>query len=627
MEKQKIDQDFLKNHGKNLFSNSKNARTVTEQSWVKSTTAYDSRFSSDEKKKSDVLMGQSRLFIPKTYNTVQRILTDIMDTIFFDPEEIVSVKSDKQTPNEIRQCVKALLNCRLNGHPIDFYKEAYEAVLDSLKNKVGILKVFPRLKTTPIEKKSKKKDDDGVEVEVISTEDRVVAFEPCITCVPPEDLFIDPAATWKDYWNYPMIHRIAKSRDALRRGGFKNIDAVGTTQNPSLFDDNKNARNPDFSTATIIRDVDGQEQIYDYEIWTFLDLEKEGKLESCVYHMLGGSQGPEVIGKDPVENTLPYKFSEFESARPPFFVGFAFPESHRFYGKDLPEVTDALQKETNILRNQDREAAAIAIRKPILVNRDAGVDMAALINRKIGGVVLADETGAEAVRELQTSNPTINTAAISARIDQDYFETTSITPGQLGVSVRDETATAVTSNQSNANKKINNAIRNLVKTLFIPTFNALLRLEQAYESDAFIQMVTGKILGWRFPNDGNPAWNQINGEFDLVVELGVGKQSQLNKHLLIADRINQTNAMNMQLVQSGVVSPEQIKFLNPMWSFKEIASVLKQKNIDEMTMQAQQPPPPPEVGLPGLASQPRQGADPSQEVGQMNPEALNEILG
>ncbi len=620
------DQDFLKRHGINQFSQAKQSRDWVVDVWRKSGYAYDSKFNPEERKNSDVLLGQSRLFIPKTYNTIQRLLTEMMETFFFDPDEIVGLKDAKETSAEIKSAVKALLNYRLNNHPINFYQEAYEACLDALKQKVGIFKIYPRVLLAKKEKGRRKETDaEGVEVEVIDFEDVVDKFEPRLECVPPEDLFIDPEATWKDYFKYPLIHRIAKTRDELKRSGFKNVDEVQAVANAKTTEETKAARHWQESPFTVQRDVKEMERIYDYEIWTFMDVNDDGRIESCVYHMLGGPNGPEVIGKDPVENTLPFTFSDFESPRPPFIIGSAMPEAHKAYGKDMAEVTESLQKEVNVLRNQDREAAAIAIRKPLLVNRDAGLDMMALVNRKIGGVVTGDDIGNDAVRELQLSNPVISTSAVSSRNEMDYYEATSITPNQLGMSQRDETATAVSTNQANANKKIANMIRNMAHTLFIPAFNYLLRLEQAYESDAFIQKVTGKVLGWRFANDGVPAWQSIQGDFDLTTEIGVNKQSQLNKYLLIADRMNQTNSTVMQMIQAGVLNPAQARFLNPMWAFKQVMGVLKHKNTAEMELPAMAPPP--QAEQKGLASQPRNVADPEQQVGQMNPEMLNEILG
>lgn len=619
------DQDFLKTHGVNQFRQSKQGREWVESIWRKSGYAYDSRFNPAEKKQTDVLLGQSRLFIPKTYNTIQRMLTEILETFFFDSDEMVAIKSDKDIKTERRSAIKALLNYRLQGHPINFYQEAYEACMDSLKQKIGIFKVYPKIKLAKKEKGRRNvTNDEGEVVEVIDYDDVVADFEPRIESVPPEDLFLDPEATWKDYWKYPMIHRIGKTRDELKRSDFKNVDLV-TAANANSTDETKMDRNWQASPFTANRDVKGLETIYDYEIWTFMDINDDGYLESVVYHMLGGPDGPEVIGKDPIENTLPYQFSPFENPRPPFLVGTAMPESHKSYGKDIGEVTDGLQKEVNAMRNQDREAAALAIRKPLLYNRDAGIDLMALVNRKIGGLVGADDIGNDAVRELQLSNPTISTANVAARNEQDYYEATSITPNQLGMSQRDETATAVSLNQTNANKKIQNIIRNMAYTLFVPSFQYLLRLEQAYESDAYIQKVTGKVLGWKLGNDGTPSWQDIQGEFDLTTEIGVNKGSQLNKYLLIADRMNQTNATVMQMLQAGVVSPAQAKFLNPMWAFKQAMAVLKHKDTAEMELPAMAPPP----GLEqkGVASQPKNVENPDQQMGQMNPEMINAILG
>lgn len=627
---EKIDQEFLKKHGINQFQQSKDSRTWVEDIWRESQDAYDSKFSSKESKSSNVLMWQSRLFIPKTYNTIQRILAELLETFFFDPDEIVSVKTNKTVSAETVSAVQCLLNYRLNGHPIDFYQEGYEALMDTLKQKIGILKVYPKILIEKKGKESTKRKEmnqEGIEVEVMDYEDVVKAFEPRIECVAPEDLFLDSEATWKDYWKYPIIHRIAKSRDELRRSGFKNVDDVVSGMTVNATDQTKQNRNWQESPFSVIRDVKDQEIIYDYEIWTFLDLENDGNLKSVVYHMLGSSEMPTVIGKDPVLNSLPYGFSEFDEPRPPFVVGSAMPESHKAYGKDLGEITKSLQSEENSIRNMEREASALAIRNPLLVNRDANLDIKALVNRKIGSIVKGDDIGNDAVRQLQTNNPTINTATISARNQQDYYEATSITPNQLGVSVRDETATAVSNNQTNANKKIQNMIRNISNTLFVPAFRMLLRLEQCYESDQFIQKVTGQTLGWKFANDGAPSWNNIQGDFDLTTEIGVNKQSQLNKFLLVADRMNQTNATLMQMIQARVIDPNNAKFLNTAWAFRQAMGVLKMKNTDEMEISPMAPPPQNEENAQkGLASQPRNVSNPDQQMGQINPEILNEIL-
>lgn len=608
-ERKHTDPDLLKSHGIRVFQSAKSVRLATETEWKESEDQYNSKFSPTERKLSDVLFGQSRLFIPKTYNTIQRILADVMETFFFDEDEIVGVKGPKHVPAAKRMIVKELLNHRLTGHPIDFYKEAYEANLDALKLKYGILKVYPRLM-----KKGGKKEVEG---EIAGQEEEVTVFEPVIECVPPEDVFLSSEATWKDYYKHPIVHRMRKDRDELKRRGFKNVDAVSSSPDAAGEDALKMARNNQ-SPFVQKTDVRLQEQVWVYEIWTFLDINGDGKLESVVYHMLGDQAGPSVIGKDPVENTLPYRYSEFDPPLPPFVIGYALPEPHKQDGKSFAEITRTLQREINILRNQDREAAAMAIRKPILVSTDAHLDMQALVNRKISGVVLGEDISNDGVRELSQSVPVVNTADISRRIDQDYYETSSTTPNSFGFSAREETATATQSNNFNANRSTQKVLRNLASTLMLPAFRLLLRLEQAYESDEYIERVTGERLGWAMPNDGYPAWMMIAGDFDLAVELGVNKQTQLNRYLLIADRMNQTNTGLMQLIQAGVADPKDVKLANPMWAFDRMLEVLKHKNTDDAKIAAQAAQPQAQVTTPG--SQPRLVSSAESQVGQQNPE-------
>jgi hypothetical protein len=274
------------------------------------------------------------------------------------------------------------------------------------------------------------------------------------------------------------------------------------------------------------------------------------------------------------------------------------------------------------VRNQDREAAALSLRKPLLLNRDSGIDAQALMNRKIGAVITGEDTGPEAVRELQLSSPIINTAEISRRIDQDYSEATSVTPEQLGLGGKEQTATGATRSDSNANKKISGIIKNMTHTLILPAMSYLLRLEQAYESDEFIRKVTGVILGWKLPNDGTPAWSIIQGDFELSVDMGLDKPAQINKYLLVMDRMNQANLSLSQLLQIGVVKPGDIEFCNPMWAMEQVLRALKIRDPKVVRIKAQPPTPQPGGDVKGVASQPGINANPSVSTQNFNPEAF-----
>lgn len=607
----KLNEDQLINHAKTVYQTSSVWRgEVIEQRWKTSQRLYDSKFDpiKGEKAKSDVLLGQGRLFIPKTYSHVQRILCDLLDTYFFDLEEIVSVASCKDVSYESRQIVKTLLNYRLNGHPIDFYFEAYEACLDALKSKIGIFKVFPDIRYTTI-------DFGGTKFKMINE------FHPVITCLPYEDVFFDKRATWKDYHLFPIIHRFIKTRDELRQMGYKNIEELKALTVPSLNDMIKEDRELDQGTGfmTLDEHLKGLDPILVYEIWTFLPLEGDGNYKSCSYLMAGDSTGPHVIIRDVEENTLPYKRPGDMYNRPPILVGNSFPEPHMMYGKDLPEIVEGLQRETNAQRNQRREAVALSLRKPILANKSAGIDLMALVNRKIGSVVLGDDVSEQSVRELQVSDPSAATIQEQAKTDQDFYETTSIPPNMLGMaSQRDETATAVTAHVANANKKIAQIVRNLAYTLFLPALRMLLRLEQEYETDEFVAMVTGKQLGWGFGADGAPPKESIQGDFDLTINVGVNKQAQLNKWLLIMDRANLVNATTTQMLQIGAVQAENVNFVDTSKLFDVMIQVLGEKNLSEFRIKAMQPPPPQTVK--GQASQPGMNEAPETAVSNMNAE-------
>jgi hypothetical protein len=621
LKKSEINDEFLLSQGTSLFKQMKSSAYYTEERRKKDLDLYEGEFSEQEKKYSDFL-GAPRLFINKTYTYVHRILIECLETIFFDPDEIVTVDSDKDIPLENKQAIKALINYRLNSHPIDFYKEVYDLSLDAIRNQKGIFKVYPKLKTKKIPKLVEIQAE-GVEgsyiVEHPTEEDEVVeSYTPCIEAIPPEDVFFHSNATWKDYFNFPMVHRYTKTKDHLKRMGYKNIDALGGTVDTTLGDMTKMNRYKNQSPFAPTSTIGQQDSAVVYEVWDLLP-GKDGLLESGSYILLGDISGPNVVGRGWEVNELPYKFDEFEYNRPPFVLGVAYPESHKLEGKSFPWITDSLQKETNAQRNQEREAVARALRPHVYVNRDSGVDLMALVNRRIGNYIQGDGPAGEAIQELPTMNPMAISSSHQARTDRDYSEN-GLSENLVGGNSGDDTATEATQRLQNANKKISAVIKNLANTAYLPALRMLLRLEQAYCTDEFVQKITGKLLGWGKADDSAPSMATIQGDFDLKLNLGIGKQAQINKMLLLMDRMNQANQGLAQLVQLGVADPKNIQFGDPMKVFDYVLSISGNKNLGEFKFPAQ-PPPPQEGDTPGIASQARNVMDPSQQISNMSPEA------
>lgn len=607
--------DELIKHAQDVF---KTGQTFQDDNfkdkWIKNKDLYDSKFSAKERKTSDVLLGQGRLFIPKTYSHTQRILVDILETFFFDMDEIVSIANWKNIPTENKEIVKNLLNYRLNGNPINFYIESYESILDALITGCGIFKVYPQIKIKTVTTTHLDTDGNIYNIE----EDVIDYFAPVIESVPYEDVLFAPQATWKDYWKFPIVHRMKKSKDYLTRMGYKNLDDIPTITDitPDEIKQQRYSGSPFVQTPS---PTDETGEIYTYEFWDFLDVNEDGLLESVSYLMVGDFNQPMKVIRDVKENTLPYKRIGDLYNRPPIVLGNAYPESHKLIGKSLPEIVESLQKEVNSLRNQRREAVALALRKPILYSRGAGLDTQSLSNRRIGALVAGDDISPSAVRELDVQDATRSSAEDSMTVNNEFFETTSIPPNLLGASSSpDETATAVTSHIANANKKIVMAVKNIATTLIIPAIKLLLRLEQEYENDEFIQLVTGRMLGWGISGDNIPTKEYIQGEFDLTVNLGVNKQIQLNKLMMILDRMIQVNAVEGQLLQAGVADPSNVQFGNPVTVFKRMLSVLGEKNHNEFFIQSKAPIQITNGNIGGSPPAAPQGMD--AEVTNLNPE-------
>lgn len=609
--------------GTSLYDNAKTGNQMFREQMRKDMDMYDGKFSETERKYSD-LLGIPRLFIPKTFVNTQRIAVDVLATMFFDPEEIVDIKVNKEIPLDHIRLVKALMNHRLTGHPIDFYQEAYEGTIDSIRNMICVYKVYPQVETETVTVKKAKTEtmEDGTPYQtyVDAKQKKIKYFEPRIECIPPEDIFFSKRATWKNYYKYPLIHRYKKTRAELRLMGYKNVDVVAEVNTEDQLNDVvKYQRHQDyqdlFQDSTEVRD---QEEVWCFEAWDFLP-DEDGKLKSGSYILLGDMLRPYAVGRGWVENDLPYRFSPFEHNRPPIILGEAYPEPHRLEGKSYPQITASLQKETNAQRNQEREAVARDLRPINYINRDSNVDLLALTNKRIGSYVLGDGPASEAMMTMPNNNSAAILQRTQARTDNDYAET-GLPPLLQGADTSSESATESSNQLTNANKKIEFVIKNLAFTCWLPIFRYLLRLEQAYETEEYIRMVAGKSFGPLIWDQSISPRAIIQGDFDMQVNISVNKQAQITKFLLIVDRANQANQALGQLVQTRVLSAQQAKFLDPSKLFKELLPLVGIKNTKEFDLQAMTPPP--EQGQAGGQPSPTANVvDPASQVSNRVPSA------
>jgi hypothetical protein len=593
--------------GVDILRMSRNVRNLVESRWAKDNDLYDAKFDKKEIAFSEML-GVPRLFIPKTYAQVQRVMEECLETWFFDFEEICTIRSWKSVSRETLEIVKALINYRLNGHPIQAYQEIYEFVQDAIKNKVGILKIYPRFKI--IKKKVKGVqtafivDENGNDVEPPDPADRdkvIQFFTPVVECVPYEDLFFHFESTWKNYWQFPICHRVKRTRDYCLKRGYKNVDKIpwaGTFPGTDLIKMQRSL-NQGSPFAGAPEDITELQAIWVYEYWDLQPKGPDDYLISGSFVLGGSAERPMAELRGWVENHLPFQFDPTETVRPPFIVATAFPEAHTMYGKSFPEVTEGLQKETNARFNQEREAVARSLRPITLVNKNANIDLMALKLRKMGSVVQGADVSQDAIREMEQSNPVAISLPAQQRTDALYAEISSVGSEQLGVNSQsnDEQA-ATTSNilQTNSSKKTNMVIRNIALTGLVPLFQYLLRLEQEYESDLFIEQVTGRTLGWKFVKDdqgnyvGTPPSLSIQGDFDFMPALGQNKQQQMAQLKMISELGSQANGQMGQLLQVGAVQAQNVRLYDPMWAFYQIAKLMGQRNADEMSLPAMQPP-------------------------------------
>lgn len=471
--------------------------------------------------------GRSKLFIRKPRAIIETIKAELID-IFFSGDEFAKLEASRPNipEDEISTSLWQLwLNYRLDGKPIKWFQTIHSAIDDlgvdniavahvDWKLEVEVLKYKERVPVINPENNQPLIGTDGQPL--IEEEDKefkqTIKDEPFVELVQPERMLLDPRINWINPYGQFLIHvdimtyqELVAAAEIDRLIDLTAVDFASQDRynNPVTIQRMSNI------TPAAFDDPDRAE----IEVWKYWYLVGSKWWVAWTY------RNAAVIRKP--------KANPNEHGKPPYVIGFLTPESHMGLTDSILNVNKDYFIALNGNRNQRYDNVALILNKHAIVSEDANVDMASLLNRRAGGVTTAHGDIRKAI--VWDEVPEISASAYNEEtiLERNLDEATGLPEPRKGLTpAQDELATQSLLKDEAANKKGSVNARVMTESFITPIIEMLIALGRQHETDEKVMHIVGARMGLEEKNDLIPSLFQIEGQFFVKVNAGVGSVSK-----------------------------------------------------------------------------------------------------
>jgi hypothetical protein len=527
---------------KDAFSSSTSYMDANwRKKWEDSLAMFQSRHPAGSKYNSEAYKHKSRLFRPKTRSLVRKNEAAVAVAFFSNPD-VVSVEAEDDTnPEQVAsaELMQQILNYRLQktipwfpivvgavqtaqvigvvcSYQYWHYKEKVAVGYEPLADDLGQPLIGPE---GPLYQQTE-------QVEVLKD-------EPCIQILPPENYRFDPGADWLDvvgsspYFIRMVPMYVSDVKEMMQRDDHK----TGQQRWQEYSDAEIRMAMADYDTTRQARENKREDPLSDRDkpltefeiVWCHENFVRiDG--EEVVYWTLGTHHM--------LTEPAPLDQVYFHGERP-FVIGTCVIEANKAVPDSLVQMGASLQRETNDTVNQRRDNVSLVLNKRYVVARGRDVDVQSLLRNTAGSVTMA--TAVDDVREMEWNDVTASSYQEQDRLNVDFDELTGNFSSSSVMTNRklNETVGGMQMLGQGANQLTEYLIRTLVETWVEPTLRQLVKLEQAYETDAVLLGLAGKKaqLAQRYGVD-QITDELLNQELTTRVNVGMGAtdpQTKLQK--------------------------------------------------------------------------------------------------
>lgn len=534
--------------------------------WEDSLKRFQNLHPSGSKYYDDHYNKRSKIFRPKIRSAERRTGALAANALFAN-EDLVDVRGQNKRSREQAASAalnKELLQYRLN-HTIPWFTTALGARQDTFNygpcisfqtwdyETVGTKRYIPEFddEGAPV------LDDDGNDMGY--EEQEIIADEPSISLIKPENFRFDPNADWRNpikdspvlIWQIPMyagevMSKMGEDENEWRE--YSLTEVLSVTKEDDESETVRQSRMGDKREDPHDAASYGENSI----VWVHLNICRDGGLDYAYYTL-----GTKLMLTDPVraDELLPL-------GRHSFTVGFSVIDTHKNYPVSENELGAPLQSELNDIANQRMDNVALALNKRFVIKRGAQVDLKALARNVPGGGVFAGDV--DDVRVLETADVTSSSYQEQDRLAQELDELLGNFSASSVQSNRamGETVGGMNMISQDASSVQELALRCWIETWVEPVLRKFQKLEAMFETDEVILSVAGENAELFQQYGIDEITDQlIDQELTISVNVGIGNSSPEQK----MQRINTAVGATAQL-------PDMAARLNPEEIAKEIFS-------------------------------------------------------
>lgn len=493
--------DWLKIARDSFTSSTSYMDTNWRKTWERNIALFQSRHPAGSKYNTQAFKHRSRYFRPKTKSVVRKNEAAAA-AAFFANIDVVSVEpQDDGNPVQraSAEVMNELVNYRLENS-IPWYLTLLGALQDA-----QIIGVVASYQYWMYKEKSTKRyvplqdelgqpvlDEKGNPAAREVNDVEVMQDKPCIDLIPIENLRFDPGALWTDIVRSSpyLIRCVPMYVDDVQQMMKAVNPKTGAPKWKKYSDGEIRSAMVGYDSLRQAREGQGQDPKAENEapltafeiVWcheNFVRLDDEEK----VYWTLGTDK----MLTDPV----PLKEAYFHGERP-IVIGCATFETHRVMPESTVGMGSELQRELNDTANQRRDNVSLVLNKRYFGKRGKQIDTEALMRNVPGGMVMMDDPALD-VREVEFSDVTASAYAEQDRLNVDFDELTG-NFSQSSVSTNrtlNETVGGMRMLGGGAQQLTEYLIRTFVETWVELVLRQLVKLEQAYETDAVVLALAG----------------------------------------------------------------------------------------------------------------------------------------
>lgn len=461
-------------------------------SWRSNLAHFRSEHAEGSKYTKDAYKHRSKVFRPKPRSAV-RTLEATAATAFFTNSDLLNVEGIN--PNDPMQAQaadfhQALLQYRLE-HTIPWFVTLLGAYQDT--NVYGVcisrqhwdyrLKRVPEYIPAIDEMGNPVTDEDGVPLGEERFAEELIADEPAVNLIPPENFRFDPASDWRrPVQTSPYLIELIPMRAgeviAMQANGWKEYPLGEIVSKGSAINDAS-------ETVRDAREGKGREDATevhngnDYSVvWVHRNILRDEDGQDWFFYTLGTN----ALLTDPerLEDIDPL-------GRDQYTVGFSSIEAHRSHPAGIVELNRPLTEMLNDVTNQRLDNVKLVLNKRYALRRGSDIDLGALMRNAPGGGVWMDDVNAD-YRIMETPDVTQSSYVEQDRLAVESDELLG-TFSQASVNTNrnlNETVGGMNLMSEGANQIQELGLRTFVETWVEPVLRSLVKLEALYETDETI---------------------------------------------------------------------------------------------------------------------------------------------